>query len=161
MKSLDKFIKKVKENKKLQILLIVIAFILFILVAFYPQNSESVSKEFNVSNYIVDLENKLSKTLSKVDGAGKVEVVISVESGLETVLAMKTTTTENNGYKEIVETPIIVNGKTVVLMEKYPKVTGVLIVCESNNLMVKSKIIQATISLLDVDKEQVEILKMS
>ena len=142
-------------------MLIIIVFVLFLFLAFYPQNDEKTTGEFSVSNYISELEEKLTKTLSLVDGAGKVQVVINVESGIETVLAMKTTTTENNGYVEIVETPIIVNGKTVVLKEKFPQITGVLIVCESNNLMVKSKIIQATISLLNIDSEQIEILKMS
>ena len=84
-----------------------------------------------------------------------------VESGKETVLAMKKTTTESTGKTEIEETPIIVNGKTVILKENYPKITGVLIVCEgANKITVMKKIQQATTSLLDVDINKIEILAM-
>ena len=43
-------------------------------------------------------------------------------------------------------------------MEKVPKVTGVLIVVDSSNIVVKNKIQQATTSLLDINLSQIEIL---
>ena len=113
------------------------------------------------SDYVSQLERKLSETLSAVKGAGKVSVIITVESGMETVLAMKTSVTETAKGKETVETPILVNGKTVVLKEMFPKITGVLIVCEgASSISVMNKIEQATVSLLDVNVNQIQILTM-
>ena len=77
--------------------------------------------------------------------------MITVESGMETVLAMKTTSTETADGNKIEEEPVIVNGKTVVLKEKYPEITGVLIVAEgADNIAVVSKIQRATTSLLEI-----------
>ncbi len=155
----------VKNNRKLHYFLIFIT-ICFIAVffVFSLDKTESLNQTNNtvIGEYVSSLEKRLSSSLSKVKGAGKIEVVITVESGMETVLAMKTTTTVNeNGKKETVETPILVNGKTVTLKENYPRITGVLIVAEgADNIMVLSKIQQATVSLLDINLNQIEILTM-
>ncbi len=157
------FIEKIKGNKKLQkiivCILIVIVFLILIFTFFNNDNSDNQTIEQN--NYSDILESRLSNTLSKVDGVGEVSVVITVESGMETVLAMKTTTTQTANGVEIEETPILVNGKTVVLKESYPKITGVLIVAEgAKNISVLTKIQQATVSLLDINLNQIEILTM-
>ena len=114
-----------------------------------------------VSTYVNTLEEKLSNTLSKVDGAGEVSVVITVESGMETVIAKKVITKETTDGKETEETPILVNGKTVILKEMYPNIVGVLIVAQgANKISVLNKIQQATISLLNIELNQIEILTM-
>ena len=156
-------IEKIKQNKKIQYtLLAILISILIFVVIFSLSSDKNVDKENNaIDIYVTNLENKLSETLSKVQGAGAVSVVITVESGMETVLAMKTTTTETSSGKETIETPILVNGKTVVLKENYPKIIGVLIVAEGgNSISVLNKIQQATVSLLNIDVNQIEILTM-
>ena len=123
--------------------------------------NQSSKSQNSVDSYVTNLEERLSKTLSKVKGAGKVSVIITVESGMETVLASKIITTETPTGTEVEETPLIVNGKTVVVKELYPKIVGVLIVAEgANNISVMNKIQQATISLLDIQLNQIEILSM-
>lgn len=155
--------EKIKSNKKLQIIIICICVgLILLIVAFssFSSTTQSISLD-SVDLYVQNLENRLSKTLSKVKGAGKVAVVITVESGMETVLASKITTTENSMGKEVEESPIVVNGKTVVIKELYPKIIGVLIVAEgARNISVMSKLQQATISLLDIQINQIEILSM-
>jgi stage III sporulation protein AG len=155
-------IEKIKNNKKIQYLIIAICLIIavMILVSGFV-SKKKVDASFSIDSYVENLENRLSNVLSKVNGAGRVSVVITVESGMETVLASKVTTTENAQGKETEQSPIIVNGKTVVVKELYPKVIGVLIVAEgANNITVMSKIQQATISLLDININQIQILSM-
>ncbi len=154
---------KIKNNKFLQYGLIIFIILAVILFIFLSKDSKTTSLEnkTEMELYVSNLENKLSSVLSEVEGAGEVKVVITVDGGIETILASKTTTTETQNGKEIVETPILVNGKTVVLKELYPKIKGVLIVSEgAKNLVVLSKIQQATVSLLNVNVNQVEILTM-
>ena len=80
---------------------------------------------------------------------------------METVLATKVTTTTNSDGTERIETPIMVNGKTVVLKENYPKIIGVLIVAEgADSVITMSKLQNATVSLLDIKVNQIEILTM-
>lgn len=160
---LTNFIQKIKSNKKLKIMLISIlsALLLLILIFSYnkPENNKTNTNEIDL--YISGLEDRLSTVLSKVEGAGKVEVVISIESGMETVLAMENTVKDTEYGSEKSEKPIIVNGKTVVLKELYPKIVGVLIVSEgANNITVMRKIQEATVSLLNVELNQIEILTM-
>ena len=158
-------IEKIQSNKKIQIILIAILSVFVLIIFFssmYPENlPETMSATDSVETYVTYLENKLSETLGKVNGAGKVSVVINVKSGMETVLAMEKTTTETASGIETVDKPILVNGKTVVVKELYPEITGVLIVAEgANNFGVLSKIQQATVSLLDIELKQIEILTM-
>ena len=150
---------KVKNSKLFRYILIALLVIVLLLVlTTKTEQSNSVLSD-NLS-YVNNLEAKLEKVLSKVDGAGNVKVAITVESGMETVLAMKTIKTETANGIEIEETPILINGKTVTLMEKYPKITGVLIVLESTNYAVIKRIQDATKSLLDINYSQIEILTM-
>ena len=156
-------IDKVKNNKKLQYLLIIGASILLILVFFFSNSTtvKNTAKSFNENDYVNSLEDRLEHTLSMVEGVGKVSVVITIESGMETVLATKVIKTQTSSGVETKEEPIIVNGKTVVIKEKYPKIIGVMIVAEgADRIAVINKIQQATTSLLEIDVGQIEILKM-
>ena len=157
-------IEKIKTDGKTRFIVIAVCVILLILIVgvnFFPKNSDlSVSGDV-ISEYVKSVEQKLESQLNRIDGAGKVSVAISVESGMETVLAMTTTTKETSAGREIVSSPLLVNGKTVVLKEVYPKISGVLIVAEGvGKLAVYNKIQQATLSLLDVKASQIEILAM-
>ena len=157
-------LKNFINNKKFQYILVCVLAVVVVLIfvlSFMP-NSQVKSDEIGVvDEYVKSLESRLSNTLSQVKDAGKVSVVITVESGMETVLAMKTTTKENGSIIETETSPILVNGKTVVIKEKYPNIVGVLIVCQgANNITVLSKIQQATVSLLNINLNQIEILAM-
>ena len=160
---INKIIEKIKNNKKTQysilICLIVVAFMVFMFSNNTKQTVANESKDF-ITNYVDNLEDKLSSVLSKVNGAGKVSVIITIESGMETVLAMKTTTKEDvNGKIESETSPIVINGKTVVVKELYPKIVGVLIVADgAKNISVMSRLQQATVSLLNININQIEIL---
>ena len=125
----------------------------------FTKNATQTNGE--LTEYIYNLENRLIKTLKKVEGVGDVDVVITIESGVETVLAMETISKKTSNGTEITEKPLIINGKTVVVKELYPKISGVLIVAEgANKISVVSKLQQATISLLDININKIEILTM-
>ncbi len=156
---LNSLFEKIKNNKIIKYILIASLLIILTLLLTFCFN-EKGEKAVDNENYVTSLEDRLEKALSKVEGAGDVKVVITVESGMETVLAMKTLKTETEKGVEIEETPILVNGKTVTLMEKYPKIIGVLIVLEGNNFAVRSRIQEATTSLLNISLSQIEILTM-
>lgn len=163
--SLKNVIEKIQSNRKIQILLIAILSVFVLVIFFGNMFSENISETEDTTDpvkvYVSSLEKKLSEMLGRVDGAGNVSVIITVKSGMETVLAMEKTTTETASGTETVDKPILVNGKTVVVKELYPEITGVLIVAEgANNFGVLSKIQQATVSLLDIELNQIEILTM-
>lgn len=156
------FFEKIKSDKKTRVLTTIVLVIIVAVFAVVCLKSEKGGTEQTVDAvglYVSGLESRLEKTLSEIDGAGKVSVVITVSSGMETVLAVKKTETEKNGIIEREETPILVNGKTVTVTEKYPEITGVLIVCEgADNIITLSKIQNAVTSVLGVKLNKVEIL---
>ena len=106
-------------------------------------------------NYIDVLEGKLSSALSQIEGAGGVEVVINARSEGELVLAMETTVNEDGS---VTTKPVLVNGEVVVLEEKYPEITGVLIVSEgANDLSVRFSLLEAAASVLDIDQSLIKV----
>ena len=160
---LKKFLDIIKSNKKIQLLIIVACSISLVFLTFSDCKKDNVSNSNNsvIDSYVFELEEKLTKTLSKVNGVGKVSVIITVDSGLETILASKVTITETSNGVEKTETPLVVNGKTVVVKEKFPEIVGVLIVAQgAKNISVLTQIQKATVSLLDVNVNQIEILEM-
>ncbi|MBE7081053.1 MAG: hypothetical protein E7372_00645 [Clostridiales bacterium] len=162
---ISSILEKIRTNKKIQFIIIFIFLVIILCIFLFgydEKNSKNVVNTDPISSYVATLETKLSNVLSNVSGAGKVSVIISIESGMETVLAMQTTTKESaSGQIETQTSPIIINGKTVVIKELYPKVKGVLIVAEgAKNISVMTKLQQATMSLLDIEINQIEILSM-
>ena len=150
------FFENIKNNKVLRYVLI--AVILIVVVLFFSYSSTNVSSTQTSEDYVSNLEIKLKKCVSEVIGSNDVSVVITVNSSNQTVLAMKTTTNTTKDGVEVIETPILVNGKTVVLMEKTPEIQGVLIVVDKANVVTISRIQQATSSLLNINLSQIEIL---
>ncbi len=156
----EKIIQVIKNNKFIRVILTILIIVLIIITIFMV--SVKPNKNLETTDYVSELESKLSSVLSNVEGAGKVSVAITVESGMETVVAMKKVTITNGSGTETTETPILVNGNVVVLKEKFPKIIGVLIVAEgAKNIAVLSKIQQATVSLLDINVNQIEVLTMN
>ena len=148
--TLVNFFEFIRKNKKLQYF-IIIAMLILITFTFVFSTDSTLANNYStessfLQSYVTDLENRLAKTLSKVKDAGNVSVVITIESGMETVLAMNTVTKETSSGTQTETTPLLINGKTVVVKEVYPKITGVLIVAEgANNIGVMTKLQQATI----------------
>lgn len=155
-------ISKIKSSKKAQLIIVVLLLIVALYILFASSSKEpTVNNSDELSLYVKDLESRLEDVLSQVSGAGQVKVVINVESGKETVLAMETKIEESAGKKVTEEKPLVVNGKTIVLKELTPKITGVIIVAEgAQNISVLTKISQATQSLLNIKSNQIEILSM-
>lgn len=153
-KGIIKFFSKIKIEYLIVIALTVICLI-FVFSGVFNKGEEKTYS--NIDEYVNTLENKLKKNLSLVDGAGKVSVIISVESGMETVLATVKTTEDNT----VKEEPFTVGGKTVVITETYPKIIGVVIVAEgANNLSVRVSLINAVSVFLNIDSNKIQILPM-
>ena len=158
---MNKLLEKLKGKKWIEYLFLGVLSVIIIVVFLSAIDKEETNEvTTTIDGYVTNLEHRLSSALSQVDGAGSVTVVITVESGMETVLATEKTVTENPDKSVTTsETPIIINGKTVVLMEKYPQIIGVLIVAQgADNFAIMNKLQQATVSLLDIDISKVEIL---
>ena len=170
------FLKKLKGVKNIEIVIACILGAVILLVYFSglgaPSNTVTNFKnEYTTSTaYAEFLENKLSQTLSSISGAGRVSVMITLESGPELVIAtstdQKTNSSQSGDNKTesitIVENPVIIsqNGtsRPLILMEILPKVQGVVVVAQgAGNVKVRLDLLNAIQGLLNISGSNIQI----
>ena len=104
------------------------------------------------------MENKLAKTLSEIQGAGKVEVMITISSGMQTIHETETTISGTGQTATTVTKPVVVNGKPIVVAEKYPEIVGAIIVSSgANQLAVKMQLSLAAATVLGISEKNIQI----
>lgn len=158
-------IEKIKDKaKKIKVehLIIAVAVIaIFIIFLSSFNNNSSTIASVDVDSYITSLEDKLSTELSKIDGAGKVSVLISVKKGLTTEIATEKKVVNNSDGITTEETPILVSGKPIILTEVYPEIVGVIIIAKgAEDLKVRMSLLTAAQTFLDITSDKIEILTM-
>lgn len=140
-------------------------------------NTKTEESELNFSE--TSLEDRLKAILSKVDGAGQVDVLITVKSGKEIIVAKEfnkedTSTGETavggdvrNIKSSTEESKYVIlensdgSGKPLVLKELEPEIEGVIIVAEGGgDIIVKNNLISAANAVLGVPAHKIEVLKM-
>lgn len=110
------------------------------------------------------LEEKLSRTLSQVEGAGQVTVTLTVKSGMERVLASdRTTSVTDRGSSVAEETVLVSSGgsqEAVLLGQNYPIFQGALVVCQGgDNAEIRLLMTQAVSSLTGLGADRVTVCK--
>lgn len=124
--------------KRYKFVLIVIAAGLFLLAL--PSGSggnnagESKGVPGTEEDFSVEaLEKKLGDILSRIEGAGKVSVMLTVKSGMERILATDQETAQSDSELERTEETVVLSkdsGEEVVLIgQNYPTFQGALVVC--------------------------------
>lgn len=165
-----------KRNLKLLSLIFIgiIAVVIFFGMGSEKNNHENIStttksQYLTTLDYCAELENKLKSVLSNIDGAGDINVMISVDGSPELVYASednKTMTSNSSGTTSSSNSssPIIVNvggtSSALILTENLPKVKGVIVVSSgAGNVAVKLNIQKAVSTLLDISSDKVNVLK--
>lgn len=175
----SKIINKLKNVKHIEIYLI-IALVLIVLLIWFADFSPKTKEEpqtttNSVADYTLNLEKRLSNTLSQIDGVGEVSVMITLDGSSQLILAYETesksnttdnttssgTSTKTNNTTAN-STPIIINSngqsRPLVLSEIMPEIKGVVVVCEgADNIRVKLNILEAAQALLGIKSSQIEI----
>ena len=128
--------------------------------------------------YENELESRLSDLLSKVEGAGKVEVMITLSQGAEIILAENMSSNETwmqendsaggsreNRTKQAESSKIMLQGtggqQPLVIKEIVPKVEGIIIVARGgDNILIKEALMNAAKTVLGVEMHKIQVLKM-
>lgn len=145
-----------------------------------PTNSSSIKiSEEDQQSYESAMEKRLKNILSKVNGAGNVEVMLTISYGKEIVLADDTVldqstsqekdstggTRDNTTYsqqkKTVMYTPQNGKSEPVILKEIEPKIEGIIIVSEGgDNIEVQSNLIKAAQALFNIPAHKIQVFKM-
>ncbi len=176
---------KIKENKIIKSLLeqgktnvfIVLGFIGIFLISLGPvlttedlTLNENLSYENDLDNYIKTLETDLQKILSLVEGAGEVEVMITLESSWENIYVREEKSQDENYDGESTKSSY---ESSFVLIEGYdeetaliqttiePEIKGVVVVTKgADDISVVSDITSAAQVALDVSSNRICVIKM-
>ncbi len=176
-----KFVK-LDFKKKLQYLAILLVVIVMLAIYFAStgkaQQPEPTQQPSSNSQTDTDsMEEKLQDTLSKIAGAGRVEVMITYESSAEIVPALSvdkqtstttdlgdngsSTTNTENTQSEIVTVNGSDGNSALVLKENSPPVKGVIVVAEgAEDIGVKLSLLSAVQTILNISPDQVDVYKM-
>ncbi len=136
----------------------------------WPENTENSDESegalFAEEGFSVEaLEKKLATTLSLVDGAGNVQIVLTVQSSEERVFAQDGSTEQENGTSsKKIETVIVASGsgkqETVLVQRIYPQFQGALIIADGGaDPNVRLKLTQAVAALTGLGSDKISICK--
>ncbi len=137
------------------------------------------NEEVESSSYEADLELKLAALLSKIDGVGAVNVMITLEESEEIVFqtdssleSSVTEETDSDGGQRTVNSNSYSystvlsgdssNGEPYVIKQIYPKVAGVVVIAEgAGSAGIQTQISEAVQALFDIPVHKIKVLKAS
>lgn len=141
------------------ILLVILAGAVLLLL---PTGEEDPQPEVQTAQSGFDLEameDRLARALSRIDGAGEVTVVLTLQDGPRQVLAQDI---DQGGEHQ--ETVVLSRGsstqETVTVQELYPSYQGALLVCPGgDDPAVRLKLTEATSALTGLGADKISISK--
>lgn len=169
--------ENLKNDKKKLVLMgcSVLAIVLLIISEFASSDAgepkANVETGVSSTEYIEIQEEKLKCILETIDGAGEVEVMITLESCYENVYlkdsSLKTQSTEEDFKKEEAETYVMAkkdsNTQEGIIIKVYePVVKGVAVVAEGGgNENIKLAIIETVSAVFNINSTNISVEKMN
>ena len=149
MEKVKQIFEKIRSVKNIEIYAaLILGAVVVAIVLMGNSFTKNAEQNSSSQSYIDEMEHKLVSVIQKIDGVGNVEVAISHDATTESVYAYETGT--NN--------ILYVKGEPVVIKTLPPKIIGVVVVAEgAENPIVRMKINEAVVTLLDVDVARVQV----
>lgn len=158
--------------KKYKYFIAVIAVGVLLLTVSFPKQQTAQEQTTAQSSFdLTAFQKELAQSLSRIDGAGRVEVMLSLESGEESVFAsnvnestQSSDTSNSESYQS--ETAVVSDGSygetPILIKNKYPAFRGAVILCEgADNSSVCLEITNAVTALCGISSDHVSISKLS
>ncbi len=189
----QKLIQKLKNMKKDQWLIVILAGVLLFVIVLptggtkktkektktetLQQRTVGEEAEEEAESYETYLEERLEALLGKMEGVGKIQVMVTLEDGGEQILEKdekesRTTTGEGSGETARTATEVNLEYATIFVEEdgnrtpyivqvKNPKVKGVAVICEGGgNSSVAQNISKTIGALFSIETHKIMVMKM-
>lgn len=153
-------------DKYKYVLLIILAGVALLL---WPTGEKEQPKESASNSGLEDfdlagLEEKLSQTLSQVEGAGKVTVALTVRSGMEQVPLTDRSTSVTERGNSVEEKTVVINTgsgqETVVRLQRSPVFQGAVVVAQgADRAEVRLLLTQAVAALTGLGSDRITVCK--
>lgn len=149
----------VKKIKK-EYIIAAVLFIAVIAVAFVSFGKKDKTSGLNETEiYVGRMESRLEKAISGIEGVKKVNVIVSVNGAIEKVYQKDEKTISENGKTTVTTSTVFSGGKPIEIGEKYPEVTGILVVCKgADDLSVRMNVLDAVTAVIDISCDKIRIL---
>jgi stage III sporulation protein AG len=167
----------VKKNKYVMVVLLVGLVLILLPMGSQTRKEDAgtVSRQTTAEFSLSDTENHIAEALSKIQGAGKVTVVLTLRCGTEQVLARDenvSNTTKGAGdsaetSSERSVTTVIVSAGSgaenpIMLKYIYPEYLGALVVAEgADDAAVKLQLVRAVSGLTGLGADRIVVTKMN
>lgn len=185
MKDWKDILKSMEKLKKKENLFVLILVGVLLMVISLPVNKEKDTLEETTietpkkeADQVEQLEQRLEKILSKVDGVGKVQVMITLKSNGEKQVEKDIESSENttqetdsqggerkNTEYSKKETTVFAEGENgesepYVIKETEPEIEGVLVIAEGGDkASVAKNISEAVLALFPIDAHKIKVMK--
>ena len=149
----------VKKIKK-EYIIAAVLFIAVIVIAFvsFGKNETTIGLS-ETEIYVGRIESRLEKAISGIDGVKKVNVVVSVNGSVEKVYQKDEKTISENGKTTVTTSTVFSGGKPIEIGEKYPEVSGILVVCKgADDLSVRMNVLDAVTAVIDISCDKIRIM---
>lgn len=150
----DKFtkIKKYSNNPMLVIILIIGVF----LMTFIPSGGDNKEVKYDLDIY--SDEERLENILSKISGAGEVDVMITYYGGSEQSIAYEIKSENEEKSSRVDKSAVMSGNSPVVVQELYPQVKGVIVVAQgAGSAEVKRALSEAVTAVTGVGASRVRV----
>lgn len=144
------------------LLLIVLLGVVLMLIPSGTQSQTEKKADTNERMEQVDLEKELSQILSQVKGAGKVEVMLTCESGEKTVYQTDGNSSDGSEKRDTVIVTDQNRGQSGLVQQvEAAKYRGAIVVCQgADSPSVRLAIVEAVAKVTGLDSSRISVLKM-
>ena len=163
------FLKALARYKYVILVAVIGVLLLMWPVSEKTEASDSVPPASENRDSLREQEQEMEEILSKVNGVGRVDVMLTLQSGAELVLASNTTLRYSGSphnpddYDRSSETVTVSGGSgsdVVVTQEKSPQYRGALVVCDGgDNDAVRLKVIEAVAALTGLGSDRIAVVR--
>ncbi len=167
-----KLIAQLKKYKYAVLVFMIGIALLLLPIGKTSKSSEETPREETQSDeeYLRSMEERLAALLSQINGAGEVQVMLTMQTGsrteyqFDTQVSSDTDGTENRSSEER-KTVILSEGsaydKAAVSAVRYPQFQGALIVCEgADHPAVRLDLIHAVSALTGLNSSRITVVKL-
>lgn len=153
------------QKYKLVLLVLLVGLCLLLLPKGHSAETDEVDDSTELGFDLEQLESRMEKVLSKIEGAGAVSLILTVRSGAEQVYAVDTDYSEDGeSREERIEAVLVSTGsgteKVAVVRQDYPKFQGALVVCDGgDDPAVRLLITQAVASLTGLRSDKITVCR--
>lgn len=170
--AVKKWIERFKTDKRALLILSVGVLACAAILLLWPNKTaakSAASKETQTFDESA-MRTQLAALLSSVRGAGRTEVMLTFESGSETVYAADTDASfdrRDSGESDTRKADVVLvkdgtNENGLQVKEVYPRVRGVAVVCEGGaNPVIRAQIISLVTALFDIKSTNVSVAEMA